>query len=74
MCIAAVKLTFSKLDLENLELKIQEWQKQFPEDSFDFRGYGSINEETLHMIKEGNSSCNLDEEEEVSLSTLYPFK
>ena len=41
---------------------------------FDFRGYGSINEETLHMIKEGNSSCNLDEEEKVSVSTLYPFK
>ena len=47
MYIAAVKLKFSKIDQENLELKVKEWQKQSPNDNFFFRGYGSIHERRL---------------------------
>ena len=39
---ASVKLRFSKMDQENLELKIREWQKEQPEDDFCFRGYGDV--------------------------------
>ena len=34
--IAAVKLKFSKLDQENLEFKVKEWQKESPSDNFFF--------------------------------------
>lgn len=74
MWVAAVKLKFSKLNQENFELKIKEWQKLFPKDSFYFPGYGSINEETLHLVKEKDSACNLVQEKEVVVRTLYPFK
>ena len=51
MYITAVKLKFSNLYQENLELKTQQFQKQFPKDSFYFRGYGSTNEKTLYMVE-----------------------
>lgn len=37
---AAVKLRFAKLDQANLDIKIQEWKKQYPNDNFFFRSYG----------------------------------
>ena len=37
---AAVKLRFSKLDQANLDMKIQDWQVQSPNNNFFFRGYG----------------------------------
>ena len=51
MHIAAVKLKFSKLDQENLELKDKEWQKKSPSDNSFFCGYGSINENELEADK-----------------------
>ena len=50
MYLAAVKLKFSKLDQDNLELKVKEWQKQSPNDNFLFRGYGSIHERRLEEL------------------------
>ena len=50
MDIAAVTLKFSKIDQENLELKVKEWQKQSPNDNFFFRGYGSIHERCLEEL------------------------
>ena len=50
MYIAAVKLKFSKIDQENLELKVKEWQKQSPNDNFFFQGYGSIHERRLEEL------------------------
>ena len=37
---ATVKHKFSKLDQANLDLKVQEWKQQGPNDNFFFRGYG----------------------------------
>ena len=37
---ATVKHKFSKLDQANLDLKVQEWKQQQPNDNFFFRGYG----------------------------------
>ena len=37
---ATVKHKFSKLDQANLDLKVQEWKEQQPNDNFFFRGYG----------------------------------
>ena len=37
---ARVKQTFSKLDQASLDLKVQEWKQQQPNDNFFFRGYG----------------------------------
>ena len=37
---ASVKLRFAKLDQANLDMKIQDWQRQFPNDNFYFRSYG----------------------------------
>ena len=50
MYIAAVKLKFSKIGQENLELKVKEWQKQPPNDNFFSRGYGSIHERRLEEL------------------------
>ena len=49
---AAVKHKFSKLDQANLELKVQEWKQQQPNDNFFFRDYGekpADDEETIDM-------------------------
>ena len=40
---------------------------------FYFHRYRSINEETLHMLREKDSSCNLYEEEKVVVRNLYVF-
>ena len=64
---AAVKLKFSKLDQENLELKVKEWQKESPSDFF-FGGYGSINEDELDADKVLPSE---EESEEVIVSAIY---
>ena len=65
---AAVELKFSKLDQENLELKVKEWQKESPSDNFFFRGYGSINEDELDADKMLPSE---EESEEVIVSAIY---
>ena len=36
---ATVKHKFWKLDQANLDLKVQEWKEQQPNDNFFFRGY-----------------------------------
>ena len=49
---AAVKHKFSKLDQANLELKVQEWKQQQPNDNFFFRDYGekpADDEEAIDM-------------------------
>ena len=49
---AAVTHKFSKLDQTNLDLKVQEWKQQQPNDNFFFRGYWeklSHDEEVLVM-------------------------
>ena len=35
-----VKLQFSKLDQANIDVKIQQWKQESPDDHFYFRGYG----------------------------------
>ena len=66
MYIAAVK--FSKLDQENLELKVKEWQKELPGDNFFFRGYGFINEDELEADKVLSGE---EESEEIIVSAIY---
>ena len=66
MYIAAVK--FSKLDQENLELKVKEWQKESPGDKIFFRGYGSINEDELEADKVLPGE---EESEEIIVSAIY---
>lgn len=56
---AAIKLKFSKLDQENLEQKVKEWQQQAPQDKFFFRGYGTI------IDCEETESDNVDDDVEV---------
>ena len=49
---ATVKHKFSKLDQTNLDLKVQEWKEQQPNDNFFFRGYGeklADDEEVIDM-------------------------
>ena len=49
---ATVKHKFSKLDQANLDLKVQEWKEQQPNDNFFFRGYGeklADDEEVIDM-------------------------
>ena len=53
---AAVKHKFSKLDQANLDLKIQEWKQQQPNDNFFFRDYReklADDEEVIDMECEG---------------------
>ena len=45
MYIAAMKTRFTKLDQENLALKIKVWEKQYPSSKIFFRGYGNVTEE-----------------------------
>ena len=45
MYIAAMKTRFSKLDQENLAMKIQVLEKQHPSDNIFFKGYGNVIEE-----------------------------
>ena len=57
---AEVKLKFAKLDQANLDLKVQEWEKQAPDDHFFFRGYGEkLNNGTF---AEGAEQENEDED------------
>ena len=49
---ATVKHKFSKLDQTNLDLKVQEWKQQQPNDNFFFRGDGeklADDEEVIDM-------------------------
>ena len=49
---ATVKHKFSKLDQTNLDLKVQDWKEQQPNDNFFFRGYGekvADDEEVIDM-------------------------
>ena len=71
MYIAAVKLTFSKIDQENLELKVKEWVKQSPNDNFFFRRYGSIHERRLEPDKIGTNDTDSDEVMESSILVTY---
>ena len=61
-------MKFSKLDQENLELKVKEWQKESPGDNFFFRGYGSINEDELEADKVLPGE---EESEEIIVSAIY---
>ena len=61
MYIAASKLRFSKLDQENLLLKVEDWKKQFPDDEIFFRGYGEKDENEL--IVDNNGSDDDDSED-----------
>ena len=63
---AAVKLKLSKLDQENLELKVKEWQEESPSDNFFFRGYGSINKDEADKVLPSE-----EESEEVIVSAIY---
>ena len=49
---AAVKQKFSKPDQANLDLKVQQWKQQQPNDNFFFRGSGeklADDEEAIDM-------------------------
>ena len=45
-----VKLKFSKLYQANLDLKVQEWKQQQPNDNFFFRGYGEKHADDEEVI------------------------
>ena len=55
MYIATMKIRFSKLDQENLAMKIQEWEKQYPSDKIFFRGYGNVTEENSQEYDEADT-------------------
>ena len=40
MYLAAMKLCFSKIDQENIFLKLSDWKKENPADHYFFRPYG----------------------------------
>ena len=48
---AATKLKLSKLDQENLALKIEEWKIQYSDDEIFFRGYGELAEYKTQTLK-----------------------
>ena len=55
MYTAAMKTRFSKLDQENLAMKIQVWEKQYSPDKIFFRGYGEYDES---RIIKNNQECD----------------
>ena len=65
---ATMKLKFSKLDQENLEEKVKQWQQQAPQDKFFFRGYGTIID---GVDTETTESDNIDDDVEVSMSITH---
>ena len=48
---AATKLKLSKLDQENLALKIEEWKIQYSDDEIFFRGYRELAEYKTQTLK-----------------------
>ena len=66
-----MKLKFSKLDQENLEEKVKQWQQQAPQDKFFFRGYGTIID---GVDTETTESDNIDDDVEVSMSITRTFR
>ena len=50
-----MKLRFSKVDQENLELQVDEWRKDFVDDHFFFRGYGEREKSKNHDIDDYTS-------------------
>ena len=68
--IASAKLRLSKLDQENLYLKIQQWKTQCPNDEIYFRGYGNVINEDLQI----NDESKYDgDEDEVKVHTVLPL-
>ena len=55
MYIAAMKTRFSKLDQQNLAMKIQAWEKQHPSDKIFYRGYGDVIEESNQEYDEADT-------------------
>ena len=53
---AAVKLHFSKLDQANVDIKIQQWKKELPNDKFYFCDYGGRIEEEEKDIENMDGS------------------
>ena len=47
MYTATTKLRLSKIDQENLHMKMMEWKKTSPNDSFFFRSYGQVKTESV---------------------------
>ena len=61
MYIAATKLRLSKLDQENLALKVEEWKTQNPNDMIYYRGYGEVVKESVEK-----TVVEFDDEENVT--------
>ena len=63
---ASIKLTFSKLDHENLVEKVKEWRQQRSSVIFFFRGYGEV------VAEDNMGSVNgMESDIEVLLDELY---
>ena len=56
---AVTKLRRSKIDQENLSMKIKDWERQYPEDNIFFRGYGQTEEEDESTENEDNLDGNI---------------
>ena len=68
---AAVQNRLAKLDQENLDLKIQQWKIQSPNDSFFFRGYGAVVEDES---KENEIALQADDEVKVATYKFFVSK
>ena len=68
---AAMKTRFSKLDLENLAMKIQVQEKQHPSDKIFFRGYGNVIEENNQEYGEADTENKIDFSDDIKVSSNF---
>lgn len=70
---AAVKNRLSKVDQENLALKLEKWKEQYPLDRFFYRPYGRLisMEHQNHGISDNDNHLdNEDEDNEVCIFSV----
>ena len=71
MYIAAMKARFSKLDQENLAMKIQIWEKQHPSDKIFFREYGNIIEVNNQEYGETDTENQKDFSDDIKVRSNF---
>ena len=66
-----MKTRFSKLDQENLAMKIQVWEKQHPSDKIFFRGYGNVIEENNQEYDEADTENQRDFSDDIKVRSNF---
>ena len=70
MYIAAAKNRLAKMDQENLQLKIDKWKQELPNDFFYYRSYGAV---ITDYGKNGEDKGKDENECVIKVSTLTVF-